>query len=161
MKPPSSQGFLARINRLLRALIARPAEQSSLDIAEIAATRECVDAARARQRENEERFQRLFDRAPLPLALVADDGVILRLNERFRAVFGFSLEDLPNADAWFAQAYPDPTLRVPASLPAVALCHVARARSPCLSTSASRNAPSRHSPPRSKNRGRNVSPRSI
>lgn len=66
MKPPSSQGFLARINRLLRALIARPAEQSSLDIAEIAATRECVDAARARQRENEERFQRLFDRAPLP-----------------------------------------------------------------------------------------------
>ena len=111
MKPPSSQGFLARINRLLRALIARPAEQSSLDIAEIAATRECVDAARARQRENEERFQRLFDRAPLPLALVADDGVILRLNERFRAVFGFSLEDLPNADAWFAQAYPDPTLR--------------------------------------------------
>ena len=47
MKPPSSQGFLARINRLLRALIARPAEQSSLDIAEIAATRECVDAARA------------------------------------------------------------------------------------------------------------------
>ena len=111
MKPLSPRDLIARVSRLLRALIASPAERAYPDIEGVAAARERLDSAHVRQRESEERFERLFDLAPLPLALVADDGVILRLNERFRTVFGFSLEDLPNTDTWFARAYLDPTVR--------------------------------------------------
>jgi PAS domain-containing protein len=37
----------------------------------------------------------LLDLAPLPLALIDDDGRVLTLNARFVEVFGYTLEDLP------------------------------------------------------------------
>jgi two-component system sensor histidine kinase/response regulator len=92
--------------------LAAPAELGAAPhITEFIAARARIDAARAAESASEERFRRLLNLAPLPLALVADDGRVLTLNARFQEVFGYTLEDLPSADAWFARAYPDPALR--------------------------------------------------
>ena len=68
-------------------------------------------AAATSLRASEERFRRLLDRAPVPLALVSDGGRFLQINARFQALFGYSPKDLPDTDAWFAKAYRDPADR--------------------------------------------------
>ncbi|MCK6373131.1 MAG: PAS domain S-box protein [Zoogloea sp.] len=101
-----------RISQQVKALTTPPGSAvPPLEITEIAAAHAQLKALEAGRRESEERFRRLVDLAPLPLALVADDGRVLTLNLRFRAVFGYTLDDLPTAGAWFERAYPDPVLR--------------------------------------------------
>jgi two-component system sensor histidine kinase/response regulator len=101
-----------RIGREVKAL-AMPSGSTvpPLEITEIAATQSQMNALNAERNVSEERFRRLFDLAPLPLALVAENGRVLTLNARFQAVFGYTPEDLPTVDAWFERAYPDPLLR--------------------------------------------------
>ncbi len=101
-----------RIGRQV-ALLGEPVDDRVLpiDIAELAATRERLVSAVAESRASEARFRRLLELAPMPLALVADDGRVLTINERFQGVFGYTLDDLPDARAWFERAYPDPALR--------------------------------------------------
>ena len=62
-------------------------------------------------RTSEARFRRLFDETPLPLALVNPEGVRLALNTRFKRLLGYAEEDLPNMEAWWPQAFPDPIYR--------------------------------------------------
>ncbi|MDX9707801.1 MAG: PAS domain S-box protein, partial [Azospira sp.] len=101
-----------RLGRQVQALAAPPGlALPPLRIAEIAAAHAQLMTAEADRRESEERYRRLFDLAPLSLALIADDGRVLMLNARFRTELGYTPEDLPNADAWFERAYPDPALR--------------------------------------------------
>ncbi|HNC19359.1 PAS domain S-box protein [Accumulibacter sp.] len=101
-----------RIGREVKALAMPPGSAGPpLEITEIAATQSQMNALDADRNASEERFRRLFDLAPLPLALVTEDGRILTLNARFQAVFGYTPEDLPTVDTWFERAYPDPVLR--------------------------------------------------
>jgi len=101
-----------RIGRQV-ALLGEPVDDRVLpiDIAELAATRKRLVSAVAESQASEARFRRLLELAPMPLALVADDGRVLTLNERFQGVFGYTLDDLPDAGAWFERAYPDPAVR--------------------------------------------------
>ncbi|MDM0025172.1 ATP-binding protein [Variovorax saccharolyticus] len=89
-------------------------EASSRDMAEFAQVRRLLDEA-ARQRAateatlriSEARFRRLFDEAPMPLALVGEDGTVTSLNARFIEVLGYTKADVPTMDAWWPLAYPD------------------------------------------------------
>lgn len=48
---------------------------------------------------------------PYAASLVDVDGRTLFLNQRFIDLVGYSLEDIPDAQAWMRRAYPDPELR--------------------------------------------------
>ncbi len=58
-----------------------------------------------------ERFERVIRLFPAPISLLQADGTITYLNECFVATFGYTLEDIPSADAWFEKAYPDAAYR--------------------------------------------------
>jgi PAS domain S-box-containing protein len=62
-------------------------------------------------RESEERFRKLLEMAPLPLAFVTEDGAITFRNQRFVSVFGYTAEDVPTVSEWWQRAYPDPEYR--------------------------------------------------
>ena len=62
--------------------------------------------AEAALRESEERFRMLADMAPFGLVVTRPDDRTEYLNPKFTEIFGYTIEDLPNADAWFSKAYP-------------------------------------------------------
>jgi PAS domain S-box-containing protein len=67
--------------------------------------------AEAASNESARRFRQLFDAAPLPLCILAENGALVRFNECFVQVFGYSREDVPTKEAWWPLAYPDPDYR--------------------------------------------------
>jgi PAS domain S-box-containing protein len=100
-----------RIGRELSALTGQGGTGAVSGIAEFEAARARIDAAGAAKLASDERYRRLLEVAPLPLAIVAEDGRVVTLNARFQALFGYTAEDLPDADTWFLRAYPDPEQR--------------------------------------------------
>ena len=53
-------------------------------------------------------YAKLFTILPMPICNVCSDtGDILKVNQRFIDVFGYSIEDVPNLDVWWVNAYPD------------------------------------------------------
>jgi len=100
-----------RINREFLTLTSPDASLAPSNIEEIAAVRDRLEMAQAARLASEEHFQHLLVNAPLPLALVDNEGHILLLNARFQAMFGYGQADLPDANAWFERAYPDPDQR--------------------------------------------------
>lgn len=104
-----------RIGQQIAALNAPPGSPlPALQIAEIASARTQLNQADHERRESEARFRLLFDLAPLPLGYVAHDGRILAQNKRFGQVFGYTRDEVPNIEAWWQLAYPDPDYRASA-----------------------------------------------
>ena len=62
-------------------------------------------------RESEEKFRKLVQKTPLPLAFVNRKGDVGYINDRFTEVFGYSLEELPNIEQWWLLAYPEESYR--------------------------------------------------
>ena len=62
-------------------------------------------------RESEERYRLLVEESPLGIALLSPKGENLFLNDSFKNMFGYTLEDIPTGRDWFAKAYPDEELR--------------------------------------------------
>jgi len=62
-------------------------------------------------RESEEKFRRLLESTPLPIAYSNKDGVIIFRNDRFEKVFGYTNEDVPTIAEWWLNAYPDAKYR--------------------------------------------------
>ncbi|MEW6349872.1 MAG: PAS domain S-box protein [Thermodesulfobacteriota bacterium] len=62
--------------------------------------------AEAAIRESEERFRTLSEMAPFGLVVATGDERTEYVNPKFTEIFGYSLEDMPNANAWFGMAYP-------------------------------------------------------
>ena len=58
-----------------------------------------------------ERFERVIRLLPFPVSLFDRDGRIVFVNQRFVETFGYTLDDVPDAHAWFERAYPDPAYR--------------------------------------------------
>jgi PAS domain S-box-containing protein len=109
-------GGLAASRRLGRAVALLTRDGADADprapaIAEITAARRLLDAASAVLRENEARFRRLFDSAPVPMGLADADGVILAQNARYQELFGYTPADTPTIADWWLLAYPDPVYR--------------------------------------------------
>jgi PAS domain S-box-containing protein len=93
---------------------SRPAEghleQVALatDVAAIAITRYREESA---LRASEARFRQLFEVAPMPLSLFYAEGEVVDINRRFVETFGYERADIPDLDAWWLLAYPDPEYR--------------------------------------------------
>lgn len=58
-----------------------------------------------------ELLKQLIKRFPMPIGISDDHGGILYLNNRFSALFGYSLADIPGTDAWWQYACPDESYR--------------------------------------------------
>ncbi len=73
-------------------------------------------AAETALRESEMRLRMLMETSPLPMLIATSppEGRTLMLNRRFIEVLGYTLEDIPNLDAWWPRVYPDPGYRMEA-----------------------------------------------
>ncbi len=57
---------------------------------------------------SEQRFRAFVELSPTAVAVTNREGEISLLNQRFTALFGYTIEDIPTTDEWFKRAYPDP-----------------------------------------------------
>lgn len=62
-------------------------------------------------RQERERFQIVSENAPLGMAMIGKDGAFKYINPRFKELFGYDLEDIPDGGTWFRKAFPDPEYR--------------------------------------------------
>jgi PAS domain S-box-containing protein len=58
-----------------------------------------------------QQLQTLSDNAPFGMVMIDKDGIYKYVNPKFRELFGYDLNDVPNGKTWFRKAYPDPTYR--------------------------------------------------
>ncbi len=58
-------------------------------------------------RQSDDRFRQLFHSSPIPVAIHDTKGIIVSLNDRFIKTFGYTLDDIPDLDAWCSLAYPN------------------------------------------------------
>lgn len=58
-----------------------------------------------------ERFRTVVANSPFGIALISKDGTFTHINPKFKELFGYDEEDLPNGKEWFRKAYPDPEYR--------------------------------------------------
>ena len=61
--------------------------------------------------ESEARLRTIIEKSPLSMALVAMDGTIEYINSCAVKTFGYRPEVIPNMEAWWQVAYPDPDYR--------------------------------------------------
>ncbi|UYP44645.1 hypothetical protein NEF87_000930 [Candidatus Lokiarchaeum ossiferum] len=61
--------------------------------------------------KKEKRFRTLAEKIPLPIAISDTNGNHLYLNPAFQKLFGYSLEEIPNTEAWMNLAYPNEEYR--------------------------------------------------
>jgi PAS domain S-box-containing protein len=57
------------------------------------------------------RFQTLSDNAPFGMVMIDKDGTFRYINPKFRELFSYDLDDVPNGKTWFRKAYPDTAYR--------------------------------------------------
>ncbi|WP_265944467.1 PAS domain-containing hybrid sensor histidine kinase/response regulator [Dechloromonas sp. A34] len=108
-----------RLAQEMAALVNLPsAADRPTRIAEVVEVRHLLNTATDKHKlaetslaASEERFRRLFEKAPLAMAFVATDGRVVAINARFEETFGYSPTDIPNIAKWWPLAYPDPTYR--------------------------------------------------
>lgn len=62
-------------------------------------------------RESEARFRGLFMKTPVPLLFASREGRVINVNQEFTATLGYTIEDIPDIEAWWTKAYPDPGYR--------------------------------------------------
>ncbi len=53
------------------------------------------------------RFEILADNAPFGMILIDKDGTYKYINPKFKEIFGYDLEDIPNGKEWFRRAFPN------------------------------------------------------
>ncbi len=70
-----------------------------------------LEKARDDVRRTLEQLRAILDHVPYAASLVGTDGRTLFLNKAFVDLVGYTLEDIPDAAAWWTKAYPDPAMR--------------------------------------------------
>jgi PAS domain S-box-containing protein len=58
-----------------------------------------------------QRFQTLSENAPFGMVMIDKEGAFRYINPKFRELFGYDLNDVPNGKTWFRKAYPDTSYR--------------------------------------------------
>jgi len=66
-------------------------------------------------RESELRFRTLAEVAPFGLIVITPDEKAEYLNPKFTEIFGYTLQDVPDVDAWFLRDYRDKSRRIAAA----------------------------------------------
>jgi two-component system, cell cycle sensor histidine kinase and response regulator CckA len=74
----------------------------------VAIHRSGVEAELKRERE---KFLMLADNVPLGLVAIDQGGSYTYVNAKFKEIFGYELEEVPDRETWRRLAYPDPTYR--------------------------------------------------
>jgi PAS domain S-box-containing protein len=62
-------------------------------------------------RNERNRFRTLSENAPFGIIMIDKDGRFKYINPKFKELFGYNLEDVPNSFEWFRKAFPDPKSR--------------------------------------------------
>ena len=62
-------------------------------------------------RNERNRFRTLSENAPFGIILIDKEGRFQYINPKFKELFGYNLEDVPNSFEWFRKAFPDPKSR--------------------------------------------------
>jgi PAS domain S-box-containing protein len=57
------------------------------------------------------RFRTLSENAPFGIILIDKEGGFQYINPKFRELFGYNLDEVPNSLEWFRKAFPDPKSR--------------------------------------------------
>ncbi|OQA09325.1 MAG: Cyclic di-GMP phosphodiesterase response regulator RpfG [Firmicutes bacterium ADurb.Bin373] len=76
-------------------------------IHDITARKQAEEALTAERR----RFENLTEGSPFGIALFDEQGSYKYINPKFKEIFGYDLDDIPDRKAWFDRAYPDPEYR--------------------------------------------------
>lgn len=58
-------------------------------------------------RNERNRFRTLSENAPFGIILINKEGVFEYINPRFKELFGYDLDEIPNSLEWFRKAFPD------------------------------------------------------
>jgi len=58
-----------------------------------------------------QRFYTLTEEAPFGIVLFNSEGKYIYINAKFKEMFGYNLNDIPDGRTWFRKAYPDPEYR--------------------------------------------------
>ena len=62
--------------------------------------------------ESERNFRALIEGSPIPMVISSkNDQDTVYVNHKFTEAFGYTLEDIPDAESWWQAAYPDPAYR--------------------------------------------------
>ncbi len=77
------------------------------------------DISRRKQAEEaamheRQRFQRLVDNLPFGLALLGRKNLFVYMNHKFKEMFGYVEDDIPDSEAWLRRAFPGPERRAEA-----------------------------------------------
>ena len=62
-------------------------------------------------RDERNRFRTLSENAPFGIIMIDKEGVFEYINPKFKELFGYDLEEIPNSLQWFRKAFPDPKPR--------------------------------------------------
>jgi len=57
------------------------------------------------------KFLTLSENAPFGMVMIDKKGNFIYINPKFKELFGYDIEDIPDEQAWFKKAYPDPEYR--------------------------------------------------
>ncbi len=68
-------------------------------------------AAEEALKESEREFRTLAEQTPFGISIMDRNRRFAYFNPKFTQLFGYTLEDLPNKDAWFHNFYPDDGVR--------------------------------------------------
>lgn len=74
----------------------------------LALQQEMTERQRAEtQLESERQFREFVEAAPMPMGAVDHQQKLQYLNDKFTAVFGYTLGEVPDVESWLRLAYPD------------------------------------------------------
>jgi PAS domain S-box-containing protein len=62
-------------------------------------------------RDERNRFRTLSENAPVGIIMVNKEGGFDYINPKFKELFGYDLDEVPNGLEWFRKAFPDPKFR--------------------------------------------------
>ena len=62
-------------------------------------------------RNEREKFRILSEYSPFGMAMINRDGTFAYINPKFKELFGYNLDDIPDGRTWFRKAYPDKDYR--------------------------------------------------
>jgi len=62
-------------------------------------------------KEEKEKLRILSENAPVGMVLINREGIFTYVNTKFREMFGYRLDEVPDGRTWFRKAYPDKEYR--------------------------------------------------